>query len=140
MAFKRIIAVFVMTAVLGLALALVGCGVPDAKGYQGDLEDGWSFSYIQIGDEDTLISLTDAQHQGEDAETYSGPATTDATGTITVTDTETGKSISLTMVENADGTFAVDVQGHGKGTLKPYEGDILEVIGSMAEDDTSTEK
>ena len=56
------------------------------------------------------------------------------------TDDETGNSISLTMTEGADDTFDVDVQGHGKGTLKPYEGDTMSVISSMATDDAESEE
>ena len=136
---KRILAVFVMTIVLGLSMGLVGCGMPDAVGYQGDLEDGSSFVYIEL-DDTVMVSIVDDEHQGDDAETYSGKAKTDAAGKITVTDDETGNSISLTMTEGADDTFDVDVQGHGKGTLKPYEGDIMSVISSMATDDAESEE
>ena len=130
---------FVVAIVLGLSLALVGCGAPDATGYQGDLEDGSSFVYIQIGEDDVMISIVDDEHKGDDAITYSGKATTDGAGKTTVTDDETGKSITLTMTENSDGTFNVDVEGHGTGTLKPYEGNLLEVIESMAVDDEDSD-
>ena len=82
----------------------------------------------------------DGSHQGDNADTYSGKATTDANGKMTVTDEETGKAISFTMVENSDGTYDVDVEGHGKGTLKPYEGNLMEVIAAMADDDAEEEK
>ena len=137
---KRILTVFAVSIVLALTLGLAGCGAPDATGYLGDLEDGSSFTYIQIGDGDTMISIIDDEHQGDDADTYTGKAATDANGKITVTDKETGKTIAFTMVENSDGTYDVDVEGHGKGTLKPYEGNLMEVIGAMADDDAEEEK
>ena len=140
MMLKRILAVFAASIVLAFSLGLAGCGAPDATGYLGDLEDGSSFTYIQINDGDTMISIIDDEHQGDDADTYTGKATTDANGKITVTDSETGKTVTFTVVENADGTYDVDVEGHGKGTLKPYEGNLMEVITAMADDDVEAEE
>lgn len=111
-------------------------GILNASGYQGTLEDGKSILYIKLAGDTTIISLTDDTHQGDDAETYSGKATKDASGKITVTDEESGKSISLTVTENGDGTADVDVEGHGKGNLKAYEGNILSVISELIGDDT----
>ena len=137
--FKRILTVLAVTIVMGLSLCLAGCGT-QATGYQGKLEDGTSFVYIQLSDNAVMVSMVDDEHQGEDADAYSGKPTTDASGKTTVTDDETGKSVSFTLTENSDGTFDVDVEGHGKGTLKPYEGDILEVISAMADDDAEASK
>lgn len=137
---KRILTVLAVSIMMAFTLGLVGCGAPDATGYQGDLEDGSSFAYIQISDSATMVSIIDDEHQGDDADVYSGKATTDANGMMTVTDDETDKTITFTLVENADGTYDVDVEGHGKGTLKPYEGNLVEVITSMADDDAEAEK
>ena len=55
-------------------------------------------------------------------------------------DDETGKSLSFTLTEKSDDTYDVDVEGHGKGNLKPYEGDIFKVISDMADDDAENEE
>lgn len=111
-----------------------------AAGYQGKLEDGMSFVYIEVGGDTVMVSLTDEQHEGDDAITYTGKAITDEAGKTTVTDEESNKSISFTITENADGGKSVDVEGHGKGELAGYEGNIFSVIGSMATDDAATEE
>lgn len=111
-----------------------------AAGYQGKLEDGKSFVYIEIGGDTVMVSLTDDEHEGDGAETYSGKAVEDADGKTTVTDDESGKSITFTITEKDDGGVEVDVEGHGKGELQGYEGNIFSVIGSMAEDDAAAEE
>ncbi len=140
---KRI-AAFVLAVAMCLSVGLAGCGgggekgTFDASGYQGRLDDGYSFVYIQLGEDSTMVSLTDDEHQGDDAETYSGPAVTDDAGKTTITDEESGKSISFTLTENEGGNAEVDVEGHGKGTLSAYEGNIFSIIGQMAEDDEAS--
>ena len=144
---KKILATFLTTAALCLSICLVGCGgssdgkgVLDASGYQGELDDGYSIVYIQLGEDTAMVSFTDGDHQGDDAETYTGKFVTDEDGKTTVTDDESGKTITLTFTENADGTTVVEAEGHGKGELKAYEGNILKMIASMAEDDESTDE
>ena len=136
--FKKVFATVTVAFVLGLSLCLFGCSAPDATGYMGQLEDGKSLVYIELGDT-VLASLADDENQGDDADVYEGKATTDDAGKTTITDKKSGKSLTLTMTENSDGTFDVYVDGHGKGTLKPYEGNILEVVSAMADDDESSE-
>lgn len=115
-------------------------GLFSAAGYQGKLEDGKTFLYLEAGDDTVMVSLTDAEHEGDDAETYSGKATKDADGKTTVTDDDSGKSITFTLTENADGSMDVDVEDHGKGNLQGYEGNIFSVIGSLADDDAKAEE
>lgn len=141
---KKRFATFLMVAALCLSVCLVGCGSGgssdgkgtfDATGFQGTLDDGCSFVYIQLGEDNAMCSFTDDEHQGDDAETYSGKMVTDDAGKTTITDEESGKTITLTFTENADGTTEVEAEGHGKGELKAYEGNVFSMIGSMAEDD-----
>ena len=139
MALKRVLSALVVTVALGVSIAFVGCSMPEATGYQGDLEDGSEFVYIELSDNAVMVSIVDDEHQGDDAETYSGKAEKSSTGEITVKDDESGKSITFTLTENSDGTRTANVEGHGTGTLTPYEGDILEVISSMADDDADDE-
>ena len=134
------IAAFIMTVVLGLSISLVGCGSKgggalDVSGYQGKLDGGYSFVYLKAQDETVIISLTDDEHQGDDALTYTGEAVKDDAGKTTVTDEESGQSVTFTITENADGTANVEVDGYGKGALTSYEGNLFSVLGSMAEDD-----
>ena len=138
---RKRLAAFVLALVVGFSIVLVGCGSGgkgtfDAYGYQGKLEDGFDMVYIMVGEDSLMVSLTDEQHQGDTALTYSGKPATDADGKITVADEDSGESITLAITENDDGTASVDVEGHGKGTLKKYEGNVFDVIGSMAEDDS----
>ena len=138
--FGKRIAALVVTVVLGLSVALFGCGGGSslsASGYQGKLDDGYSFVYIKMGEGTVMVSLTDEEHTGDDALTYSGKPVVDGSGVTTVTDDESGESISFTLTENEDGTASVDVEGHGKGDLTTYEGNVFSVIGSMAEDDAA---
>ena len=141
---RKRIAAFVLAVAICLSFGLAGCGGSggkgtfDATGYQGKLDDGWSFVYIQLSDDSTMVSLTDDEHQGDDAETYTGVAATDGAGKTTVTDEESGKSISFTLTENEGGNAEVDVEGHGKGTLSAYEGNIFSMVGQMAEDDEAS--
>lgn len=79
--------------------------------------------------------VANEEHQGDDAETYVGNETKDSDGKITVTDEDKGTSISFTLTENADGTVHAEVDGHGQGDLKPYEGNVFSIITSMAEDE-----
>lgn len=44
-------------------------------------------------------------------------------------------SLKGKLTDEGDGTATIDVDGHGKGTLTTYEGNIFSVIGAMAEDD-----
>ena len=143
---RKKIAAFVLAMVVCLSIGLVGCGgrggeksTFKASGYQGKLDDGYEFVYIKLGENSVMVSLADDEHQGDEAETYSGEAVTDGAGKTTITDEESGGSISFTLTENADGTAEVDVDGHGKGTLKAYEGNIFSMISEMAEDDESLE-
>ena len=135
---KRITAALALAVALVLSMSLIACKGPKATGYMGKLEDGMELIYIELEDGTIIASLTDAQHTEENADTYSGKATPDADGKITVTDEESGRQLVLTMTKGADDTFDVDVEGHGKGTLKPYEGDLLDIITSMATDDTQS--
>ena len=164
---KNKIATLAVTAALGLSVGLVGCtgtdsgsvstddnattttstskGIKDlfaTSGYQGKLDGGMSIIYMQIGgdDADILISLTDATHEGEDAIVYAGPETKDGSGKSTVTDKETGKSISCTLTDNGDGTATIDVDEYGKGELTTYEGDLFSVVSSMAEADAAAKE
>lgn len=142
--FRKRLSVLVMVFVLGLAFVLAGCSSKDreaidaalkATGYQGTLEDGYNFVYFEMSDGSTIISLTNDENKGDDAITYSGKPTKTDDGKITVTDEESGESITITLTENADGTATVDVDGHGKGELTVYEGNILSIVGTMANDD-----
>lgn len=143
---KSRIATFVLALALCLSIGLVGCGGSkdstsdgkgtfDAIGYQGTLDDGSEMVYIVLGEDNAMVSLIDDEHQGDDAETYSGKAVTDDDGKTTITDDESGESITLTITENADGTASIDVEGRGKGEMMAYEGNIFKMISSMAEDD-----
>ena len=55
-------------------------------------------------------------------------------GKVTVTDDESGESITYVLTENEDGTATIDVDGHGKGDLTVYEGNILNIVGSMSDE------
>jgi len=111
-----------------------------AAGYQGKLADGKSFLYIGVGSDTAMVSLTDEAHEGDAAETYSGKVVKDESGKTTVTDDDSGKSITFTLTENEDGSMDVDVEGHGKGNLQGYEGNLFSVIGSLADDDAKAEE
>ena len=116
-------------------------GFFDTTGYQGRLEDGKDFVYMHIGSgDDVVVSIADpnANDDGESADAYQGAEVKDADGRSTVTDEESSKTITFTLVENEDGTAEVEVEGHGKGSLKTYEGNLFSVIGSMADDDAET--
>ena len=135
---KRITTALALAVALVLSMSLIACKSPNATGYLGTLEDGMELIYIELEDGTVIASLTDAEHTEENADTYSGKAATGADGKVTVTDEESGKQLVLTMTKGADDAFEVDVEGHGKGTLKPYEGDLLDIITSMATDDTQS--
>ena len=41
----------------------------------------------------------------------------------------------MALTKNSEDTCSVDVNGHGSGTLKPYEGNLMSIISEMADDD-----
>lgn len=91
----------------------------------GKLDDGrTTFSYLHIGDGSSdacIVSIErDGNYDGENAEVFSGTETKH-NGIVTVTDNESGRSISFAMgvSENAKG-IDVDVDGYGTGSNLVY--------------------
>ena len=139
--FRKKLSILAMVVLLVLAVALVGCSDKDkeefdaafeATGYQGTLEDGSTLIFFKMNDDTMIIAITDATHQGETALTYTGKPAQGDDNKTTVTDEESGESITFVLTENG-GTASIEVDGRGKGELTVYEGNVLSILGTMAQ-------
>ena len=139
--FRKKLSILAMVVLLVLAVALVGCSNKDkeefdaafeATGYQGTLEDGSTLIFFKMNDDTMIIAITDATHQGETALTYPGKPVQGDDNKTTVTDEEYGESITFVLTENG-GTASIEVDGRGKGELTVYEGNVLSILGTMAQ-------
>ena len=139
--FRKKLSILAMVVLLVLAVALVGCSDKDkeefdaafeATGYQGTLEDGSTLIFFKMNDDTMIIAITDATHQGETALTYTDKPVQGDDNKTTVTDEEYGESITFVLTENG-GTASIEVDGRGKGELTVYEGNVLSILGTMAQ-------
>ena len=91
----------------------------------GMLDDGkTTFMYLHVGDGSSdagIVSIEgDGNNDGENAEVFSGTETRHD-GIVTVTDDESGRSISFAMGVSAnEGSIDVDVDGYGTGSNLVY--------------------
>ena len=102
--------------------------------WEGTLPDGSYVGYM--GDQESTdagLSITKADFSA--AETWAGVATPNDNGSITIKDTETGKTVTCSFSDIVPETsMTIDIEGYGKAALTPVTGaDLESLLGEVAQ-------